>query len=87
MDDIKGIAARVGDETIGEMWSLYDGSDVLPEIDPRFAENIERHIFRALKDIRFTYREHRPERRPFQSAAGSRPRHVVACCQRNRRWY
>ncbi|MGU9956717.1 MAG: 4-hydroxyphenylacetate 3-hydroxylase N-terminal domain-containing protein, partial [Arenicellales bacterium WSBS_2016_MAG_OTU3] len=53
MDDIKGIVTRVGDETIGEMWSLYDGSDVLSEIDPRFAENIERHIFRALKEDPF----------------------------------
>ena len=48
LDDIGGIATRVGDETIGEMWSLYDGKDVLNEVDPRFAENIERHIHRAL---------------------------------------
>ena len=52
MRDIGGVVTRVGDETIGEMWSLYDGSDVLAEIDPRFAENIERHIHRVLqKDI------------------------------------
>jgi 4-hydroxyphenylacetate 3-monooxygenase len=48
LDDIGGIATRVGDETIGEMWSLYDGKDVLNEVDPRFADNIERHIRRAL---------------------------------------
>ncbi len=48
LDDIGGIATRVGDETIGEMWSLYDGKDVLNEVDPRFAQNIERHIHRAL---------------------------------------
>jgi 4-hydroxyphenylacetate 3-monooxygenase len=48
LDDIGGIATRVGDETIGEMWSLYDGRDVLNEVDPRFADNIERHIQRAL---------------------------------------
>ncbi|RJF91809.1 4-hydroxyphenylacetate 3-hydroxylase family protein [Noviherbaspirillum saxi] len=48
MDDIGGIVTRVGDETIGEMWSLYDGKDVLNEVDPRFAENIDRHIHRAL---------------------------------------
>ncbi|MFC6518516.1 4-hydroxyphenylacetate 3-hydroxylase N-terminal domain-containing protein [Undibacterium arcticum] len=48
MDDIGGIVTRVGDETIGEMWSLYDGKDVLNEVDPRFAENIERHIHKAL---------------------------------------
>ncbi len=44
MDDIGGVVTRVGDETVGEMWSLYDGKDVLNEVDPRFAENIERHI-------------------------------------------
>jgi len=26
------------------MWSLFDGRDVLNEIDPRFGDNIERHI-------------------------------------------
>jgi len=44
MKDIGGVVTRVGDETIGEMWSLYDGRDILAEIDPRFAENIDRHI-------------------------------------------
>jgi 4-hydroxyphenylacetate 3-monooxygenase len=42
----------VGDETVGEMWSLLDGRDVLNEIDPRFGDNIERHISRVLdKDV------------------------------------
>jgi len=53
LDDIGGIATRVGDETIGEMWSLYDGKDVLNEVDPRFAANIERHINRALHEDPF----------------------------------
>ena len=44
MNDINGVVTRVGDETIGEMWSLYDGRDVLNEIDPRFGDNITRHI-------------------------------------------
>lgn len=39
-----GVVTRVGDETIGEMWSLYDGQDILNEVDPRFSENIRRHI-------------------------------------------
>lgn len=43
-----GVATRVGDETVGEMWSLYDGQDVLNEVDPRFSENIRRHITRAV---------------------------------------
>ncbi len=49
LKDIGGVVIRVGDETIGEMWSLYDGKDVLNEVDPRFAQNIENHIHRALK--------------------------------------
>jgi 4-hydroxyphenylacetate 3-monooxygenase len=44
MNEIKGVVTRVGDETVGEMWSLYDGRDVLNEIDPQFADNIARHI-------------------------------------------
>jgi 4-hydroxyphenylacetate 3-monooxygenase len=53
LDDIGGIATRVGDETIGEMWSLYDGQEVLNEVDPRFAQNIERHIHKALREDTF----------------------------------
>ena len=49
MHDVGGVVTRVGDETIGEMWSLWDGKDILNEIDPRFAENIERHIKEAIK--------------------------------------
>ena len=47
--DIGGVVTRMGDETIGEMWSLWDGKDILHEIDPRFAQNIERHIRQAIK--------------------------------------
>jgi 4-hydroxyphenylacetate 3-monooxygenase len=51
MDDLRGVVTRVGDETVGEMWSLYDGQDVLNEVDPTFAENIRRHVRRtALAD-------------------------------------
>jgi 4-hydroxyphenylacetate 3-monooxygenase len=49
MDDIGGVVTRVGDETIGEMWSLYDGQDVLNEIDSTFSENIRRHVNFAAK--------------------------------------
>jgi 4-hydroxyphenylacetate 3-monooxygenase len=51
--DIGGVVTRVGDETIGEMWSLYDGRAVLNKIDPRFSENIDRHIERVLVDDLF----------------------------------
>ncbi|XDZ66389.1 4-hydroxyphenylacetate 3-hydroxylase family protein [Alphaproteobacteria bacterium LSUCC0684] len=53
MEDVGGIVTRVGDETVGEMWSLYDGQDVLNEVDPQFSKNIERHIHRVLHEDPF----------------------------------
>jgi len=50
LNDIGGVVTRVGDETVGEMWSLFDGRGVLNQIDPRFGDNIERHISRVLED-------------------------------------
>lgn len=44
LNAVGGVVTRVGDETVGEMWSLFDGRDVLNEIDPRFSDNIARHI-------------------------------------------
>ena len=49
MSDVRGILTRVGDETVGEMGSLYDGREVLNEIDLRFGDNIDRHIRRVLQ--------------------------------------
>ena len=49
LDDIGGVVTRVGDETVGEMWSLFDGQDVLNEVDPQFSVNIRRHIDKVLK--------------------------------------
>ena len=53
MDEIGGVVTRVGDETIGEMWSLYDGQDVLNEIDPTFSEHIRRHVVFAARNDPF----------------------------------
>ena len=47
LDDVGGIVTRVGDETVGEMWSLYDGQSVLNEIDPSFSEHIRHHVRHA----------------------------------------
>jgi 4-hydroxyphenylacetate 3-monooxygenase len=44
LDEVGGVVTRVGDETIGEMWSLLDGQAVLNEIDPTFSANLQRHI-------------------------------------------
>jgi 4-hydroxyphenylacetate 3-monooxygenase len=48
LNDVGGVVTRVGDETVGEMWSLYDGQDVLNEVDPRFSKNIRRHVEHAV---------------------------------------
>ncbi len=53
MHDIQGVVTRVGDETVGEMWSLADGADILNEIDPRFSRNIHHHIRLAVEQDPF----------------------------------
>lgn len=53
MEDVGGVVTRVGDETVGEMWSLFDGQDVLNEVDPQFSKNIETHIKRVLHEDPF----------------------------------
>jgi 4-hydroxyphenylacetate 3-monooxygenase len=52
-DDIGGVVVRVGDETIGEVWSLWDGKAVLDEIDPQFSQNVEHHVWQALRSDTF----------------------------------
>jgi 4-hydroxyphenylacetate 3-monooxygenase len=49
LNDIGGVVTRVGDETVGEMWSLFDGQDILDEVNPAFSENIRRHIDRVVR--------------------------------------
>jgi 4-hydroxyphenylacetate 3-monooxygenase len=49
LDEVGGIVTRVGDETVGEMWSLYDGQDMLNEVNPLFAANIRTHVDRVLR--------------------------------------
>lgn len=48
LETVGGIVTRVGDETVGEMWSLFDGQDVLNEVDPQFSRNIRTHIDKVL---------------------------------------
>ncbi|MCF6234407.1 MAG: 4-hydroxyphenylacetate 3-hydroxylase family protein [Rhodobacteraceae bacterium] len=48
MNKIGGVVTRVGDESVGEMWSLFDGADALNQIDPQFADNIDAHIGKVL---------------------------------------
>ncbi len=49
LEDVGGVVTRVGDETVGEMWSLFDGQDVLNEVDPQFSANIRAHINAVLE--------------------------------------
>ena len=53
LNDIGGVVTRVGDETIGEVWSLLDGKDVLDDIDPQFSANVAHHIEHALRSDTF----------------------------------
>jgi 4-hydroxyphenylacetate 3-monooxygenase len=53
MRDIGGMVVRMGDETIGEVWSLWDGKDVLDEIDSQFSENVRTHVENALRSDTF----------------------------------
>ena len=51
--DARAVITRVGDETVGEMWSLFDGQDVLNQVDPQFSANIKRHIGNAVRQDPF----------------------------------
>ncbi len=53
LEEVGGVVTRVGDETVGEMWSLFDGRELLNEVDPQFAANIENHIQRVLREDPF----------------------------------
>ncbi len=53
MEDVGGVVTRVGDETIGEVWSLLDGEEMLNSVDPRFGANIKNHVLKALRNDPF----------------------------------
>lgn len=53
LDDLGGVVYRVGDETIGEMWSLYDAQERLNQIDPTYANNIKYHVDRVARQDLF----------------------------------
>ena len=84
--DIGGVVTRVGDETVGEMWSLFDGQDVLNEVDPQFSKNISQphrqgDQARSLPCLG----QHRSQGRPLEASAGPGPRHAAACREGDRR--
>jgi 4-hydroxyphenylacetate 3-monooxygenase len=62
LETIGGIVTRVGDETVGEMWSLYDGQDLLNEVDPQFSANIRHHVAQVV------------QRDPFHVSANTDPK-------------
>nr|WP_319948203.1 4-hydroxyphenylacetate 3-hydroxylase N-terminal domain-containing protein [uncultured Shimia sp.] len=48
LSQLHGVVSRLGDETLGEMWSLLDAAEVLSDIAPQFRSNINTHIDGAL---------------------------------------
>ena len=78
LDDVGGIITRVGDETVGEMWSLYDGQDVLDEIDPAFSEHIRTTSARRARRSVPRLGQHRPQGRSRAPAAGPGSRRAAA---------
>ena len=48
LGEIGGVVERVGDDTAGEMWSMYDAREMLRGFNPLFAENVERHVKRLM---------------------------------------
>lgn len=49
MDQLGAPVTRIGDETVGEIWSLQDAAEALAEIDPTYAPNIRLHIDRIVQ--------------------------------------
>ena len=78
MDEMGGVVTRVGDETVGEMWSLYDGQDMLNEVDPRFCgEHPPPH--RPGAALR-TSSTSRPTPTPRATARSGRRTRTRTCC-------
>ena len=79
MDDIGGIVTRVGDETVGEMWSLYDGTGRAERsrsaIRPQYRDP---HPSRAACRSVPRLGQHRSEGRSLQARRRSRTR--TCCC-------
>ena len=50
MKEIGGVVTRIGDETIGELWSLADGRDILNQVDDSWGVNIDHHINNVMKN-------------------------------------
>jgi 4-hydroxyphenylacetate 3-monooxygenase len=62
LEEVGGVVTRVGDETVGEIWSLFDGQDVLNSVDPRYSVNIRNHVEQVLR------------RDPFHVSANTDPK-------------
>ena len=85
LDDAGGVVTRVGDETIGEMWSLFDGQDVLNEMDPAFSANIASTSAGHSYSTRSTSRPTLTPRVTVPPAARPGSGHIAARGRRNRK--
>ena len=77
LDDLGGIVTRVGDETVGEMWSLYDGQNVLNDIDPPSRSTSGRTFGTPSWATRSTCR---PTPTPRAIARGAPRTRIPTCC-------
>ncbi len=44
LNEVGGPIERLGDDAVGELWSMYDARDRLVEVDRRYFSNVEYHI-------------------------------------------
>ena len=84
--DVGGVVTRMGDKTIGEMWSLWDGKDILTRLIRALPKTSNAIYIRRSKPTRFMSLPIPTQRETAQSGARSRPRYAGPCCQGNRWW-
>jgi 4-hydroxyphenylacetate 3-monooxygenase len=77
LETVGGVVTRVGDETVGEMWSLYDGQDVLSR-STRSGQRISRTTF--IPSSRATRSMSRPIPTPRATAPRRRRTRTRTCC-------
>src|SRR5260370_32650482 len=58
LEEIGGVVTRADDETLGAMWSLFDGQDVLVEFDPQFPKIIRNRLAKLLRHAPFPTSSH-----------------------------
>jgi 4-hydroxyphenylacetate 3-monooxygenase len=82
LNEIGGVVTRVGDETVGEMWSLFDGQGHSGRGRSRlFGKHPPARRSRCAVGPVSRLGQYRPQGRPIEAAAGAGSRHAFACRQ------